>query len=149
MKTRLAGALISPPPSANDTTKRPCARLYRLDSTKYVKALIGAARQLPGADGSSVGLIGVSRGATEALLVASSKEVQAVVSDSATYNPPTTFDTAPLSEVKNLSAPVLMLHGTADRTVPVQVARDYERVLAQWGRVFEAHYYGGQSRPDD
>ncbi len=114
-----------------------------LDSTKYVKSLINVSRQLPGAIGRNVGLIGISRGATEALLVASTKEVQAVVSDSATYDPRTSFDTPPLAEVKNLSAPVLILHGTADETVPVQEARDYERALVQWKKPFEVHYYEG------
>ncbi len=53
-----------------------------LDSIKYVKALVNAAKTLPGADSRKVGLFGVSRGANAALLVASTDVVQAVVADS-------------------------------------------------------------------
>ncbi len=116
-----------------------------IESTKYVKALINASRSLPGAMGQNVGLIGVSRGANEALLAASADGVRAIVADSGNYNTQLSFDTAPISLVKDLSVPVLILYGTADQIVPFQEAKDYETALRAQGKSFEIHGYEGGS----
>ncbi|MBI3059876.1 MAG: dienelactone hydrolase family protein, partial [Deltaproteobacteria bacterium] len=131
------------PPTPISCPNGPAFRGSSLTSITYVKALISVARVLPGANSQRVGLIGVSRGASAALLVASTDGVQAVVSDSAPYIAGTRFDTAPLGLVQSLAAPVLMLHGTADQTVRVEVAREYEHALRQWNKPFEVHYYEG------
>jgi len=114
-----------------------------IDSTKYVKALINASQSLPGAMGQNIGLIGFSRGANEALLAASADGVKAIVADSGHYNTQLSFDTAPISLVKDLSVPVLILYGTADQTVPFQVAKDYETALREQNKSFEIHGYEG------
>jgi carboxymethylenebutenolidase len=40
--------------------------------------------------------------------------------------------------------PVLVLHGAADRVVPVEEARKLEQLLRDRGVPFEAHIYPGQ-----
>lgn len=106
---------------------------------------MAAGRELPGVRSDRVGLFGHSRGATAALLVASTGgNVQAVVASSpsgpgATGGP----DTVPLTLAERLGAPVLLLHGTADETVPVQLTRRYEQALRALGKPVEAVYYEG------
>ncbi len=108
-------------------------------------ALIEAARNLPGVKPDRVGLFGQSRRAAVALLVASTGgDVQAVASSGAPYTHlPRADEVPPITMVKNLQAPLLMLHGTADEIVDVQQARDYERVIRELGKPVEAHYYEG------
>ncbi len=53
------------------------------------------------------------------------------------------IDTSPTDVVETLTAPVLILHGTADEIVPVEAIQVYEHALLQWGKPYEAHYYDG------
>ena len=123
------------PPFAGATTS----------SVASVKALLAAGRKLPGVRAGGVGLVGHSRGATAALLVASTGgDVQAVVAISPSGPAaPGGPDTSPLSLAQSLAAPVLLLHGTADATVPVQLTSRYEQALRALGKPVEAHYYEG------
>ena len=151
----VAGAWFSGSGSESPTSPTPIASPYgppfsgaNLDSIKYVKALVNAAKTLPGADSRNVGLFGISRGAIAALLVASTDGVQAVVADSASGRPPSkavaiVVDTSPTDVVETLTAPVLILHGTADQIVRMEAIQIYERALLQWGKPYEAHYYEG------
>lgn len=114
------------------------------ESIKYARAVVKAARTLPGANGSTVGLIGQSRGATASVILASTgAAVQGVVSDSGNYTHRGPIDSPPISVVQDLAAPLLMLHGTADQTVKVQEARDYEQALRRLNRPYEVKYYEG------
>jgi hypothetical protein len=48
-----------------------------------------------------------------------------------------------MATVADLRAPLLVLHGTADTTVPVQQVREYEQTARRLGKPVEAHYYEG------
>lgn len=136
------GSAASPTPIASPDG--PPFNGANLDSIKYVKALVNAAKVLPGADSGHIGLFGISRGAIAALLVASTDGVQAVVADSGSGEVAAiAIDTSPLDVVETLTVPILILHGTADQTVPVESIRKYERVLKQWGKTYEVYYYEG------
>ena len=88
--------------------------------------------------GQRVGLVGFSLGAYLSLAVASRDRRVGVVVDC--------FGGLPevlAGELTELP-PVLILHGEADRVVPVGEARRLEALLLQRGLPFEAHYYPGQ-----
>lgn len=118
-----------------------------LDTIGYALALVEAAATQPGVRGERIGIFGHSRGAQAALLIASTVgRVQAVVA-SAGAGSGGAIDTPPLSLVAGLQAPVLLLHGTADRTVDVQHAQSYEQAARSLGKTVEAHYYEGTDHP--
>ena len=113
------------------------------DAEQIVRALVEAARSLPGVRADRVGLFGHSRGAGAALHYAMrEKSVQAVVLDSSGY--PDGLDAT------RVNAPVLILHGTADGpsnaggpVTAVERARDFEAALRRAGKPVEAKYYEG------
>lgn len=113
------------------------------------KELIAAARTLPGARPDRVGLYGISRGGNAALFAASTGAgVQAVVADAPGHLPLRGVTPAPPSTqdvVAGLAAPVLLLHGTADRVVPVEQSREYERAARALGKPITAVYFEGVS----
>lgn len=118
-----------------------------LDTIGYALALVEAAATQPGARADRVGLFGHSRGAQAALLITSTVgRVQAVVA-SAGAGSGGAIDTPPLTLVAGLQAPVLLLHGTADRTVDVQHSRAYTEEARALGKTVEAHYYEGADHP--
>src|SRR2546428_1861971 len=101
------------------------------------KELIAMARSLPGARTDRLGLYGLSIGGQAALWIASKGgNVQAVVADA----PPSANVRASLS---GLSAPLLLLHGTADRAVPVEQTRQYEEAARNLGKSVIAAYFDG------
>lgn len=130
-----------------DCAQGPAFKGASIAATKDVMALIDAVRKLARVRPDRVGLFGHSRGAAVALLVASTGgDVQAVVSSSAPIifrGARTQMDTPPITLVRNLQAPLLMLHGTGDRVVDVQEARQYQQALRELGKPIEAHYYEG------
>jgi dienelactone hydrolase len=110
------------------------------------KELIAAARTLPGARADRVGLYGLSRGGNAALWAASTGVgVQAVVADAAAHLPLRVNPAPPSTQdvVAGLAAPVLLLHGTADRIVPVDQSREYERAARALGKPVTALYFEG------
>jgi dienelactone hydrolase len=111
------------------------------------RALIAAARGLPGARGDRVGVFGTSMGGYPALAAAAFPgEVQAVVVDSGAYRPPPPAPDA-VNLAKAIRTPVLILHGTADGSEPVADARAYESVARGLGNPVESHYYEGVGHP--
>ena len=110
------------------------------------KELIALARTLPDARADRIGLFGISRGGYAALWAASTDAgVQAVVVDAAAHTPSippkpakTTLDALP-----GLAAPLLMMHGTADKDVPVEQSREYERAARALGKPVTAVYFQG------
>ena len=68
-----------------------------------------------------------------------------MVADSANYTYQGPIDSPAMSVVQDLSAPLLILHGTADQTVNVQEARDYEQALRRLNKPYEVKYYEGSS----
>jgi dienelactone hydrolase len=147
----IAGAWFAGSGEKSPTSPTPIASPYgppfsgaNLDSIKYVKALVNAAKTLPRADSHNVGLFGISRGAIAALLVASTDGVQAVVADSGSGTVAAiNIDTSPMDVVETLAAPVLLLHSTVDQIVPVESIQMYESVLKQWRKTHEVYYYEG------
>src|SRR5438876_1156658 len=110
------------------------------------KELIAAARTLLGARPDRVGLYGLSRGGNAALFAASTgADVQAVVVDAPGHLPLRVTPAPPSTQavVARLAAPVLLLHGTADPTSPVEHSRDYERAARALGKRVTAVYFEG------
>ncbi len=104
-----------------------------LSAVKDVLALINAARTLPSAHADRVGVLGHSRGSAIVLTTASTGEdLQAVVA-AAGYPSGIILN--------NLTAPILILHGTADQVVPLQRAESFESSLQRLGKSVESHYY--------
>jgi dienelactone hydrolase len=97
-----------------------------------VAALLSLAHRLPRARTGSVGILGLSGGAAEALRAARRSDVQAVVADSGT---PAAED--PL----RVRAAVLLLGFTQENATPG--LQFYERTLRIAGRQVEAHMYEG------
>lgn len=95
---------------------------------KNVLALVAAGKALTGVRRDRVGLVGVSWGGNVAVLAASgAAEVQAVVSFAGSLNRPASpNDGSALGAVERLSAPLLIIQGGRDETVPPHVARQYE-----------------------
>jgi dipeptidyl aminopeptidase/acylaminoacyl peptidase len=110
------------------------------------KELIAAARTLPGARPDRVGLYGISRGGNAALWAASTgANVQTVVVDAPAHLPLRVTPPPPSTReaVAGLAAPTLLLHGTADRVVPVEQSREYERAAHALGKPLTAVYFEG------
>lgn len=106
--------------------------------------LLTAATQLPKSDGSRLGVVGTSRGATLALLTGSMvPAVKSVVAVAAPFNPPQLGSFAPgasydeerpASTANQLTAPTLVMAGTADTRVPVGQAMGYEQSVVSRGK---------------
>jgi dienelactone hydrolase len=109
------------------------------------KELIAMAKTLPNAQADRVGLYGISRGGHAALWAASTgARVQAVVADAPAHRPALT-PAPPSSQdvVARLDAPLLILHGTADRAIPVEQSREYERTARALGKSIAVVYFEG------
>ena len=110
------------------------------------KELIALARTLPGARADRVGLFGISRGGYAALWAASTgADVQAVVVDAPAHTPsiPPNPTKTTLDALPGLAAPLLMMHGTADKDVPVEQSREYERAARALGKPLVVAYFEG------
>src|SRR5262249_5112939 len=99
-----------------------------------VSALIAMARGQREVDGHRLALSGSSGGGVEVYDVLSRRQdVRAAVVDSGEADSP----------VAAITAPILILGGTADRTIPVSAQQATEQKLRDAGRVVESHYYEG------
>lgn len=111
------------------------------------KELMAAARTLPGARPDRLGLFGLSRGGNAALWAASTgTTVEAIVADAPAHHPGARVVPTPPSTqtvVAGLNTRTLILHGTADKVVPVEQSRDYERAARALGKPLTAVYYDG------
>lgn len=110
-----------------------------------VDALIRAVRDLPGVRADRVALFGHSRGGGAALnYILRSDSVRAVVLNS------TGYPAELVERVRDVGAPILILHGTADDPADggsalsnVQMARNFESALRRAGKPVEVEYYEG------
>jgi dienelactone hydrolase len=101
------------------------------------KELIAMARSLPGVRADRLALYGLSIGGQAALWVASTgASVQAVVADA----PPSA---KPREVLAGLTAPLRVLHGTADKLVSVEQTREYERAARALGKPVATAYFEG------
>jgi carboxymethylenebutenolidase len=108
------------------------------------KEFVAAARSLPGVRGDRVGLYGLSRGGLATLWAASTgANVQAVVADASGHVPRVTPLPSALTVVAGLTAPTLLVHGTADPDIPVDQSREYERAARALGKSISAAYFEG------
>lgn len=143
-----SGAPNAVPPDLIDCPDSPKFRGSNLDTVRDARALVDAVRGLPGVRADRVGLLGHSRGATLATLLAcTGADVQAVVAGSGVYSrsivgPDSPLvDTLPITLAQDLRAPVLMLHSEADAIVDVVQAREFAAALERLGKPHEVHYY--------
>src|SRR5438034_3293542 len=108
----------------------PSIELEPRDAGPTITALLEGVRALPGVRADRVALFGQSRGADAALLaVSSGAPVQALVLIGTGYagrarGAPSLMDTA-----ATLTAPLLILHGSADTVVAIDDARPYEQAM--------------------
>ncbi len=128
----------------------PCPEAPKIEDAHPVQnviALMDAGRRVPGARSDRVGLLGWSDGGGVATVVASSgANVQAVVAVSGGFDRTDLKNfPLPISLVQSLGAPLLILHGTKDDTVPVEAAREYEKRATALGKNIQAYYFEGGS----
>ncbi len=121
-----------------------------------VVALMDAGRRTPGVRPDRVALVGVSYGGGIAVVAASSGvDVQAVVSIAGPigasqgdeWGRRNKSTPLPITLIQNLRAPLLILHGTQDKYVPVGEAREYEKRARALGKDVQAYYYEGGTHP--
>jgi len=109
------------------------------------KELIALARSLPEARSDRVAIFGLSRGGHAALWAASTgADVQAVVVDAPAHRP--AIRPAPPSTttvIRGLRAPLLLMHGTSDTSIPVTQSGEYEAAAKAAGKQIEAVYFDG------
>ena len=112
------------------------------------KELVSLAKRVPNVRPDRIGLYGLSRGGHAALWAASTgAQVKAVVVDApahepspmSVYPPPA----KPLTVIRDLDAPVLMMHGTSDQVIPVSQSREYEQAAREAGKPLIAEYLDG------
>jgi len=110
-----------------------------------VEVLVRVVRSLPRARAQKIGLLGHSRGGAAALnYLLERGDVQAVALNSTGYSPKA------IELVARVTAPILMLHGTADSpddggaaSTSIEKAREFEAKLQMAGKPVEAVYYEG------
>ena len=110
------------------------------------KELIVFARTLQGARADRVEIYGFTRGGVAALWAASTgADVQAVVVDAPAHVLPGGYKVTPkpIEVVASLGAPVLIMHGTADRTSPIEPSYEYEKAARAIGKQVTTYYVEG------
>jgi carboxymethylenebutenolidase len=95
-------------------------------------------RKLPNVDGDHVGLVGFSLGAYLALATAADRDLKLSVVIEFFGGLP-----KPMREKASNLPPTLIIHGDADRIVPVAEAHDLRDLLAKAKRPFEVKVYEG------
>ena len=129
------------------TAPIPCPEIPPLGSGEYPKAvelvdaLVQATRALPGVRAGGLALVGHSRGAGATLqyLLAGGRVQAAVLHSSG-------FALKPWSRAAEFTAPILIMHGTADShsdNTQVRLAREFEAALRRTNRIVEAAYCEG------
>ena len=103
-----------------------------------VRDAVGAAARLPGVDSARVALVGFSLGSFLALGAAANNERVRCVIEFCGGLPESVR-----GKVETMP-PVLILHGEADRTVPVARAHELQQELTAKGLPHEMHLYPGQ-----
>ena len=104
---------------------------------RTVSDTVGIAARRADVDARRIGILGLSLGSPVALSVrARDRRVAAVVEHYGGFPEWEDLDPSRLP-------PVLILHGDADRNVPVQQAYDLEQMLVAAGVPYEMHIYAG------
>jgi carboxymethylenebutenolidase len=128
------------------------AKTRRLTFTDYAEPIyadfvsaIGSLRRDPKVAGSNVGAIGFSNGGYFAMWLAATDRVQAGVSYYGALSGAGTDRSLKrfASTFNKTSAPVLILHGTDDDTVPIGAAKHLKEIVASAGSPLEIHIYDG------
>ncbi|HEX3001540.1 MAG TPA: dienelactone hydrolase family protein, partial [Methanoregula sp.] len=100
----------------------------------------------PDVDSSRLGLTGFCAGGRYTMLfLPQVKDFRAGVAwYGFPYNPGFTNDTTPASHIAELSAPMLMIHGSRDQASPITDIFSYSQQLDAAGKYFELKEYQGQ-----
>jgi len=109
------------------------------------KELVAMSKSVPNAQANRVGLYGISRGGHAALWAASTgARVKAVVADAPAHRPAIApAPASPQDVLARLDVPLLILHGTADESIPVEQSREYERAARALGKSISVRYFDG------
>lgn len=113
---------------------------------EVIRASRAALESRPDVDSSRLGLTGFCAGGRYTMLfLPQMKEFRAGVAwygfpDSQGY----TNDTTPTSHINELSAPLLMIHGSRDQASPIGTIYNYSTRLDAVGKYFELKVYQGQ-----
>ncbi len=109
----------------------------RWEDSSGAEASYDYLESIPGVDETSIAIMGVHQGGTEAILLGCSRRtrVKAVISVSA--HPP--YDMPGGDPAGSIWAPVLLIHGEVDRQVPPSVARYFYHNLLEKERITEIY----------
>lgn len=149
-----SGALIQVPPESVSgpivCPNGPTGPLKKLttDAVADVRAVVAAARTLPGVDPERIALMGHSYGAQAVVLAASTGErVQALVAFATPFAPGAPLETRPLSVLAGLSAPVLVEHARDDQIAVFKWTQEYVDAAKAAGKLVDMRYFasGGHS----
>lgn len=138
-----SGPQAQPPTTAPDGVTCPggpdFTETFASTTMQGLRALVAAARSLPGVRADSVGLFGHSRGSVAALAVAATTPGIGAVVAAAGYPDPA------VSYLATLSVPVLMLQGTDDDFYPndAQQPRAFEKAMVAAGKNIRSRYFDG------
>ncbi len=138
-----SGPQAQPPTTALDGVTCPggpdFTESFTSATMQGLRALVAAARSLPGGRADRVGLLGHSRGSVAAIAVAATTPGIGAVVAAAGYPDPA------VSYLATLSTPVLMLQGTDDDFYPndAQQPRAFEKAMVAAGKNIRSRYFDG------
>ncbi|HUI44514.1 MAG TPA: dienelactone hydrolase family protein [Nitrospirota bacterium] len=125
-------------------------RLWAPAIDERLSQVVDLLRERPEVGGRPVGVVGFSLGAHGILVSALIPAVKVVVVYYGAYDPRKAKGKhfgpdvkLPIDVVAEVNAPVMMLHGTLDNEVPVQIARGMEAALKSAGKKVELVVYPG------
>ncbi len=113
-----------------------------------VRAMADFVRALPKAARGLTGVWGHSRGANMAFLLATSDSgIKAVYSASGVYAKAAApaNDVFPSTYIDKITMPVGMLHGTTDRTIPIEQAKAFAAAMSAAGRPVDVEYRNNEN----
>lgn len=109
---------------------------------QLVEDSIAFLRQRDDVDGENIGLTGFCAGGRYTMLLL--PQIADLKAGVAWYGFPYGGDTQPATLVDQLTAPLLIIHGTEDEPSPISGIYDYANALQEAGATFEMKIYSGE-----